>query len=208
MTESRPEWRTGWRIVLRVELRTALRAAWRAESMTEGRFPELVPGPGHPYLAPDGRDPIPENDAPDHHPASGLPLLADFPIRHPPIPGMGRAVIAMASVRRRACDEPGKVAGHANVRPPTDATQSRPCPNKKGARRPLDRSRLRAYFTSLRNCWYWASVCSAVSLPEWIRMRKRKVSDWPALSVKLRAFLDGLPLGNSLAPNGFAAKRP
>ena len=39
---------------------------------------------------------------------------------------MGRAVIAMTAVRRDACDEPGRNTDHPDVRPPTDATQSRP----------------------------------------------------------------------------------
>ena len=49
----------------------------------------------------------------------------------------GRAVIAMAAVRIRTCDEPGEIIDSSDVRPPTDATQSRPYPNKKGPSGPF-----------------------------------------------------------------------
>jgi len=42
--------------------------------MTEGRVPEPVPEPDHPYLAPDGWDPRPEMGTPANHPVSGSPL--------------------------------------------------------------------------------------------------------------------------------------
>jgi len=42
--------------------------------MTEDRFPEPEPEPDCPHLAPDGRDPRPENRPPANHPVSGLPL--------------------------------------------------------------------------------------------------------------------------------------
>ena len=32
----------------------------------------------------------------------------------------------MAAVRIGACHEPGRITDHSNLRPPTDATQSRP----------------------------------------------------------------------------------
>ena len=32
----------------------------------------------------------------------------------------------MTAVRSGACDEPGKITDHPDIRPPTDATQSRP----------------------------------------------------------------------------------
>ena len=39
---------------------------------------------------------------------------------------MGRAAIAMAAVRSGTYAEPGQLSDHSKVRPPTDATQSRP----------------------------------------------------------------------------------
>ena len=36
------------------------------------------------------------------------------------VSALGRAAIAMAAVRRRACREPGKITDHPDVRPPTD----------------------------------------------------------------------------------------
>jgi|GEM_PF-3260375 len=41
-------------------------------------------------------------------------------------PASGRAAIAMAAVRRGLSVEPSKITDRSDIRPPTDATQSRP----------------------------------------------------------------------------------
>ena len=40
----------------------------------------------------------------------------------------GRPVIAMAAVRRGACQQPSEITDHPEVRPPTDAMSSHPYP--------------------------------------------------------------------------------
>ena len=61
-----------------------------------------------------GRDAVaPLPNAPANHPVSGLPLLFHWI-------ALGRAVIAMAAVRIRTCDEPGEIIDRSDIRPPTD----------------------------------------------------------------------------------------
>ena len=96
---------------------------WITESMAGSMtdFPLPEPEPDHPHLGPDGRDLRPENG----HPSQSSGFRSPFARWYS---ALGRAAIAMAAVRRGACGEPGRVSDPSGIRPPTDATQSRPYP--------------------------------------------------------------------------------
>ena len=80
-------------------------------------------------------DLYPNLDTRTRHPMAETRDLKEIPPANHPVPGFplssvalasGRAAIAMAAVRRGTYESPGRLLGYSNLRPPTDATPSRP----------------------------------------------------------------------------------
>ena len=66
----------------------------------------------------------------------------------------GRAVIAMAAVRSGMRGPPGTVFGPFKLRPPTDATQWRPCPRQRDREQRETGDRVVSWGVSFRFGWW------------------------------------------------------